>query len=573
MIEHLSPISGVATYNNQYILTAGYDNKVILWDAKTKQALSRGLHDHLVNQCCFSPCGQFAATSSSDYSVRVWRLPDMELQYLLTGHLDDVEGMAFHPEKPLIATCSRDKSICLFNTNGEFLTRLEGHSADVISIVWEGNSDILVSSSDDGTIKRWDTSKDSDCLIENIDLEGVETDTVVISRAGIIYAGNDEGNIIALVEGAKSLIDAHNAGIKRLVYDEAGNKLISLSYDRVVKLWDCDEKGSIIEEHIAELPNIVWPRSCAVLNSKNIVFASFGSSYAQYNIETQTWSLEHINSTQGINGLCGYQGSIYTVGDAGKVCKDFVELNELPSLCNFIVPFNGVILTGGQTGQVFNALTGEVLHQHRSPLNCATLFSRNGKQCLMVGSYTGEGLLFTLDQDSLPAFEKEIKLHQNAIKGICCSENEIFSVCADYAVARHAIDTLTEKSYIANAHDKIANDCACAKALFVSVSRDLKIRLWLEDNVETIKTPHKNSIKCVAISDDSEYIASGDYRGYVSIYHRPTNKWVAWHHPTSSGISSLIFVPGHNHFVASSYDGCIHVMECEENPTTESEAA
>lgn len=43
---------------------------------------------------------------------------------------------------------------------------------------------------------------------------------------------------------------------------------------------------------------------------------------------------------------------------------------ELGSLCNFLLPFGDVVLTGGQLGIVFDAISGKRIHQHRSPLNC-----------------------------------------------------------------------------------------------------------------------------------------------------------------------------------------------------------
>src|SRR5579883_2794411 len=79
MIKHTSPISGIATYKNQFVATAGYDNRVILWEAKTKTSIACGFHDHLVNQCQFSSDGKYLVSSSSDYSARLWSIPEMKL--------------------------------------------------------------------------------------------------------------------------------------------------------------------------------------------------------------------------------------------------------------------------------------------------------------------------------------------------------------------------------------------------------------------------------------------------------------------------------------------------------------
>jgi WD40 repeat protein len=79
MIEHTSPVSGIAAYEDKYVATAGYDNQVILWDQSTGSPINRVLHDHLANQCAFNPDGSLLVTSSSDYTARVWSVPELRL--------------------------------------------------------------------------------------------------------------------------------------------------------------------------------------------------------------------------------------------------------------------------------------------------------------------------------------------------------------------------------------------------------------------------------------------------------------------------------------------------------------
>jgi WD40 repeat protein len=133
MIEHRSPISGVACFRNKYVATAGYDGQVILWDARTRAAIARARHDHLVNQCSFSACGTMLVTSSSDYSARVWSVPDLRLMAIMP-HDDDVERAVFSPSGRAVATASRDCGARIFGLDGRLLHHLEGHQADCVTI-------------------------------------------------------------------------------------------------------------------------------------------------------------------------------------------------------------------------------------------------------------------------------------------------------------------------------------------------------------------------------------------------------------------------------------------------------
>lgn len=560
MIQHTSPISGIACHANQYVATAGYDNKVILWNAINKQAIAQGFHDHLANQCRFSPCGHYLLSTSSDYTARLWSVPTMKLLAVLTDHQDDVESAAFHPHKNLIATAARDHKVRIFDTAGKLIIEFSGHNKDVISVEWSQDGEYLISSSDDGTIKYWDVQNKK--LMKDMDLHGVETDTIVITETGIIFAGNDRGEIVILKDDDQVFMSAHRAGIKRLIYNAANKLLVSLSYDRKLCLWGVANNGELKQQASSELPSIVWPRSCAFLNDEELVFATFGSSYAKYNFISDYWDLDYIISTPGINALIKFYDDIYTVDDAGIVFKNNLPIQSLPSLCNFFVRLEDVLLTGGQTGEIFNALTGEVIYQYRSPLNCAANYTVDDIQYVMVGAYTGAGIILAW-QDHKIVFKKIIALHNNAVKGLAATNNNIFSVCATGAAAFHDVHTLQCVQCYPEAHQKIANGCAVlAGEIFASVGRDLKLNIFNQEVANSIATPHSHSIKCIASSLDGEYIATGGYNGLVAIYHLSTGRWTS-SRPTISGISCVIFDEDNKQFLASSYDGKVYSMGIE----------
>ena len=103
-MQHQGPIAGIAAHGD-LIATAGYDNKIILWNARLREALSRASHDHLVNHCSFSSDGRWLVSASSDYSARVWAIPSLRLHAVLPGHGDDVDMAVFSPDDRRIATC------------------------------------------------------------------------------------------------------------------------------------------------------------------------------------------------------------------------------------------------------------------------------------------------------------------------------------------------------------------------------------------------------------------------------------------------------------------------------------
>ena len=560
MILHKSPISGIATFGNKYLATAGYDNTVILWDSNKKQSIARGCHDHLVNQCTFSKDGKLLATSSSDFSVRLWSVPSMKLVTLLIGHVDDVEGLSFNMDKQLIATCSRDKTIKLFKFTGELVNTLEGHTEDVISVEWMHGTDLLISSSDDGTVKFWNSETGK--IVKDLSFNNVETDTIALTSDGVIFAGNDEGEIVLIkMDEDPIMIPCHEAGIKRLVFSETMNKLISLSYDRSFKVWNYID-GSLVLKSTHIFENIVWPRSAAFLNEKEIVFASFGDRYAHFDLENTKWLNNNINPTNGINSVCEFKNDKYTIGDAGYVRKNGKVITKLGSLCNFITPFGETLVSGGQTGEIFNALTGKVITQHKSPLNCGKQFLSNGKRKMAVGSYTGEVIILTEDENGNPVYECDVKFQENAIKGLDVSDKYIFSVCATGNAAFHNKETFDKVNFVKDGHNQIANDCVYLKDdTFASISRDLCLRLWSIENVELFKTQHKNSIKCVSSDEKGDFLMLGDYTGHISIFDTEKKMFVNYLRLSDFGISNISYDKENDVFLASSYNGRVYVVK------------
>lgn len=563
MIEHKSPISGIATYDSRLVATAGYDNQIILWDHARRVAIARGTHDHLVNQVAFSRDGRHLVSSSSDHTARLWSVPTMKLLAVISSHDDDVEMSSFHPFDHYIATASRDHDLCVHDFSGRLVRRLVGHTADVISVCWSCDGRELISSSDDGTVKRWSFHEGR--LLLDYDLGGAETDAVAVAADGTIFAGNDDGEIIALREGHAGRWRLHTAGIKRLVLDEGGRLLVSLSYDRTLRVSDT-AGGTLMPRAESTIPGIVWPRSCAFLDARTLVFATFGSAYALHDIGCGSWDTDAARSTAGVNAVAVHAGRRLTIGDSGILRIDGKEDSRIGSLCNFLTPAGGRVFTGGQIGAVFDALSGEQLHQHRSPINCGTAFDRDGATHVILGTYTGEGLVFSVSKRGVVLLVATLVLHKNAVKGVAVSGGRIFAVCADCSATWFSTTDFTELARVGAAHERIANGCAhLPDGRFASVGRDHKLRLWTGTQALIVDTPHSHSIKCVASSSDGRFVATGSYYGVVAIYDTVTSLWTNVKRVTAAGISSLCFDDVEQRFLAGSYDGDLHELASQVN--------
>jgi hypothetical protein len=433
---------------------------------------------------------------------------------------------------------------------------MRGHTGNVLSIAWTQDGRQLVTSSVDGTLRRWDASQGLE--VQCTDL-GVRTDTVEIHASGTVYAGDDDGRIAIIQDGTLRCISAHCVGIKKIALDSARATLVSLSYDRTIAVWRIDSAGDLTEVERSVLPDCVWARAAAALPDGRIAAGTFGSSYAIFDPRNGQWDLEGVVVGPALNAVLSSGGKTYSVGDAGTVWIDGEPAVQLGSLCNFLVEMGGCLYAGGQLGQLFDTETGAVVYAHHSPLNCSVAFERAGRAHLAIGTYTGEILVLTKTRGGTLERVQTLAVYDNAVKGLTCAAGMLFSVCASTDIAWHRLEDGSLVRRVDHAHERIANACCpIGEAGFASVGRDRSLRLWNGDQSQAFASPHPNSVKCIAVNEDFTAVLTGCYGGTLARFDLVQRRWTAVRRPTASGISSITWDRQGHRFLAASYDGRIY---------------
>ena len=211
------------------IATCASDKTVRIYSLTSFTQLSTitGGHKRSVRSCAWKPNlkGESSlATGSFDSSIGIWRRDDTapnteELDFtsggrgdnveeeedeewrfalVLDGHDSEVKGVSWSAGGNFLATCSRDKSVWIWEELGdddyETIAVLQEHTADVKCVAWHPEEEMLASGSYDNDIRLWrEDADDWTCMavlaghtstVWSICWEGLVTSPVLKSTAG-----------------------------------------------------------------------------------------------------------------------------------------------------------------------------------------------------------------------------------------------------------------------------------------------------------------------------------------------------------------------------------------------------
>ncbi|XP_074652528.1 uncharacterized protein LOC141906930 [Tubulanus polymorphus] len=219
--EHMSCVTCMEVigkacgYNTTYVLTAGWDRRICIWDLKKGK-----LHDTFRN--------------SSQTS----------LEHVELACDGVIISMAYSPSRGEFAYSSSDKMVYIrkFSTTGTkmvLLNTLQGHEGEVTCVLWNKVKSKWVTGSEDGTIRIWAGDGMNEC------------ETILSTQGAVCSMCVDEinGSVVAGIQQYIRVYDpehhrlvqtniGHTDAVRSIMHIPERNQYVSASWDKSIRMWN-----------------------------------------------------------------------------------------------------------------------------------------------------------------------------------------------------------------------------------------------------------------------------------------------------------------------------------------------
>lgn len=232
LLGHNNGIVTLLSLDSSSIISSSIDTTLKIWDLKTlKEKNTLEGHTSWINTFILSNNRDLIISGAGDNTVRIWKTKNLSKTDSLIGHKGEVYALAINNTDTILASGSQDKTVRVWNLKTKIIEYVQENHVSYISYV--------------------KIPKDSDLVIST-SYNFISIDNFVDKRPEVSLEGHTKTNT-------------------NLLITQDGNRIISASNDKTVKIWNIDEKEDKVSlnEHSGSV-------SCLLVTNDNMYIVSGG---------------------------------------------------------------------------------------------------------------------------------------------------------------------------------------------------------------------------------------------------------------------------------------------------------
>lgn len=254
--EYYSPMA-FSTDGSKFA-SASRENSIAILDTATSGRVQTLIgHQGAIDCIAISSDGKLLASASSDNNVKIWNIAENACIQTLEGHTGEITSVKFSPDSQRLASASyvrlsqeaNDHTIRIWDlATSSYLTLIDCGYVTPKSIDFSQDGKILVSGSDFGTVKVWETiaGKCIQTWQHPMPDFGYQSLSAAITPDGKTIASNSANclKIWSEIEGKYECVQTlkqHDRYATQVTFSPDGRQLISgSSTDNTTNVWSFD---------------------------------------------------------------------------------------------------------------------------------------------------------------------------------------------------------------------------------------------------------------------------------------------------------------------------------------------